>query len=222
VLINTPHNPTGVVYPESTLRELGRLLQTKSRETGRTIYLLSDEPYRKIVYDNVTVPSIFQCYDESIVVTSYSKDLSIPGERLGYIAINPKTMETGKLFEAMTLTNRILGFVNAPAFMQRVVEKAQGAHVDVSEYARKRALICDGLKEAGYDFVTPGGAFYVFPKSPIESEVDFVQALQDELILAVPGGGFGKPGYFRLVYCVSDETIKGAMPGFKRVMDKFR
>jgi aspartate aminotransferase len=222
VIINSPNNPTGQVYTEEDLQELGRLLKEKSKQFGRTIYILSDEPYRKIVYDGYVPPSVFSCYDESIVVTSYSKDISIAGERIGFAAVNPKATYKNDLLAGMTLANRILGFVNAPALMQRVVGAVQGACVDISEYARKRDLLCDGLSDAGYDFVKPGGAFYLFPKAPIADDVAFVQALQEELILAVPGSGFGGPGHFRISYCVDDSTIINALPGFKKVMKQFR
>ncbi len=220
VLINSPNNPTGHVYTRQSLDALGTLLEEKSKTLDRTIYLISDEPYRKIVYGNINVPSIFSCYKESIVTTSYSKDISIPGERLGYIAVNPSATYKDDLLAGMALCNRILGFVNAPALMQRVVAGIQGESADMSAYTRKMALLCDGLSQCGYEFNKPDGAFYLFPKSPIEDDVKFVQALQEELILAVPGSGFGGPGYFRIAFCVDDDTIKNAMPGFKRVIDK--
>ena len=222
VLINSPNNPTGQVYGAESLRALGELLTEKSRAYGKTIYLLSDEPYRKIVYDGVTVPSIFTCYKESILATSYSKDISIPGERLGFLAVNPQATHKAALLGGMALANRILGFVNAPALMQRVVSCIQGVSVDISLYRRKRDLFCDGLADCGYEFITPPGAFYLFPKSPVADDVKFVQALQEELILAVPGSGFMGPGFFRLAYCVDDDTIVNAMPGFKRAIEKVK
>ncbi len=222
ILINSPHNPTGQVYSAENIAALGKRLDEKQRETGKTIYLVSDEPYRKIVYDGVTVPSIFKYYAESIVTTSYSKDLSIPGERIGFIAVNAAAAEKNLLINGMALSNRILGFVNAPALMQRVVGRLQGEHVDISQYAKNRQLFCDGLADCGYRFVRPAGAFYLFPESPVKDDVEFVQALQEERILAVPGTGFGKPGHFRLTYCVSGRTITDAMPGFARAIDKFK
>lgn len=222
VLINSPNNPTGQIYSKESLEALGVMLTEKSRTFGHVIYLVSDEPYRKIVYDGNTVPGIFFCYPESILATSYSKDLSIPGERIGFIALNPHATFKQDLVAAMTMANRILGFVNAPALMQRVVAKLQGISVDVSEYARKRELLCDGLKAYGYKFIKPPGAFYLFPESPIPDDVAFVRALQEELILTVPGSGFGGPGHFRISYCVDDNTITKAMPGFKKVMEKFQ
>jgi len=221
VLINSPNNPTGQVYSEESLVALGALLEDKGSALDKTIYLISDEPYRKIVYDGIQVPSIFTSYPESIVASSYSKDISIPGERIGFVAVNPKATFKENLLQGMALANRILGFVNAPALMQRVVASVQGARVDVSAYARKRDLLCKGLADCGYEFVKPGGAFYLFPRSPIPDDVEFVKVLQDELILVVPGSGFGGPGHFRISYCVDDETIINAIPAFKKVMAKF-
>lgn len=222
VLINSPNNPTGQIYSKESLGQLGALLAQKSAELNRTLYLISDEPYRKIVYDDAVVPSIFNCYPESIVAASHSKDISIPGERIGFAAVSPRATYKDDLLAGMALANRILGFVSAPALMQRVVAAVQGARVDMAAYARKRALLCDGLAACGYDFVRPPGAFYLFPKTPIEDDVEFVRALQAELILVVPGSGFGGPGHFRIAFCVADDTIKGAMPGFARVMAAFK
>jgi len=222
VLINSPNNPTGQIYSEDSLMALGKVLIQKGKSFGRTIYLMSDEPYRKVIYDGANVPSVFGCYAESIMTTSYSKDISIPGERIGFIAVNPAATYKETLLGAMALTNRILGFVNAPALMQRVIARMQGASVDVSAYARKRELLCGGLSESGYDFVKPPGTFYLFPRTPIADDVEFVRALQKELILVVPGSGFGGPGHFRIAFCVSDDTIIKSLPGFKRVMDHFK
>lgn len=222
VLINSPNNPTGQVYTADSLAKLGALLDERSKALNRTIYLISDEPYRKIVYDGTMVPSLFTCYRETLVATSYSKDLSIPGERIGFLAVNPAATYRDDLVNAMTLANRILGYVNAPALMQRVVGALQGERVDVSEYARKRELLCDGLAACGYEFTRPAGAFYLFPRTPIPDDVDFVRLLQEKLILVVPGSGFGGPGHFRIAFCVEDDTIKNAMPGFKDAMEQAR
>jgi aspartate aminotransferase len=222
VLINSPNNPTGQIYSEQSLHELGKLLTKKSSEFNKTIYLVSDEPYRKIVYDGAVVPSIFLAYKESIVVTSYSKDISIPGERIGYLAVNPGATFLAELMGGFALSNRILGYVNAPALMQRVIARVQGKTVDMTHYTNNRKLLCDGLKEAGYNFVSPPGTFYLFPQSPIADDIAFVNELQKELILVVPGSGFGGPGHFRISFCVEEKTIAGAIPGFKKVMEKYK
>jgi aspartate aminotransferase len=222
VLINSPNNPTGAVYSEQSLRALGELLTRKSREHGRTIYLISDEPYRKVVYDGVTVPSVFAAYPESIIGTSYSKDISIPGERIGFAAVNPLAAYRKQLVAGMALANRILGFVNAPALMQRVVACLQGETADIQAYRRKRELLCDGLGAMGFEFVKPAGTFYLFPRSPIADDVEFVQALKAERVLVVPGSGFKGPGHFRIAFCVDDAVIRNAMPGFERAMRKYR
>lgn len=222
VLINSPNNPTGQIYSKKSLDALGKLLVEKSRDYGHIIYLVSDEPYRKIVFDDAQVPSIFQSYGQSIIATSYSKDISIPGERIGFAAVNPAATYKKELMAGMVLTNRILGFVNAPALMQRVVSCMQGMSVDIGEYKRKRDLLCDGLDDAGYEFTTPSGAFYLFPRTPIADDVAFVRDLLEELILVVPGSGFAGPGHFRIAFCVNDQTIVNAMPGFRKVMEKYK
>jgi len=220
MLINSPNNPTGQIYSENSLKRLGEILEEKGKTFGTTIYLVSDEPYRHIVFDDARVPPVFPYYKNSIVATSHSKDLSLAGERIGYLAVNPDAEYRERILQAAALTNRILGFVNAPALIQRVLPFIQGARVDVAAYKRKRDIFCQGLARAGYTFTIPPGAFYLFPESPLKDDVAFVKALQEELILAVPGSGFGQPGYFRLSFCVDDETIENAIPGFKRVMDK--
>lgn len=222
ILINSPNNPTGQIYSAESLKKLGELLTKKNAEFETTIYLVSDEPYRKIIYDNARVPGIFNCYDQSIVATSYSKDISIPGERIGFLAVNPNATYAPKLIEGMALANRILGFVNAPAMMQRIIAAVQGMSVDISLYQKNRDLLYDALVSFGYDITKPPGAFYLFPKSPIEDDVKFVQALQEELILTVPGSGFGGPGYFRIAYCVETGTIEKSLPAFERVIKKFK
>lgn len=221
ILINSPNNPTGRVYDEKSLKQLGDLLDTYGRDRGQVVYLIGDEPYRKIVYDHVQVPSIFQAYRSSISVTSYSKDLSLPGERIGYLAIHPQAPDHQELMAAVTFTNRVLGFVNAPALMQRILPALQGLTVDIGIYQKKRDIFYKGLTQIGYQLIKPEGAFYLFPRSPISDEVAFVQALQEELILTVPGTGFGTPGYFRIAYCVADETIENSLAGFERVFKKF-
>jgi aspartate aminotransferase len=222
VLINSPNNPTGKVYDEASIRALAALLEKKSAEYGRAIYLISDEPYSDIVYDGVKVPSIPAAYKNSLICTSYSKNLALPGERIGYIAVSPRIDDGEAVMGGLVLCNRILGFVNAPALMQRVVALLQGVTVDVGEYKRKRDLLCDGLASMGYKFDKPEGAFYLFPRTPIPDDVAFVQALQKRRILTVPGSGFGGPGHFRIAYCVDDRTIVNAMNGFADTMKEFR
>jgi aspartate aminotransferase len=218
VIINSPNNPTGQIYSKESLEELGRLLDSASQRFSSTIFLIADEPYRKIVFDNNEVPSIMQAYQNSIVVSSYSKDLSLPGERIGYIALHPEIAEKNPMTEALTLANRILGFVNAPALMQRVVAELQGASVDNTIYTRRREKFCKILADAGYEFMPPKGAFYIFPKSPIADDTEFVAKLQEQKILAVPGKGFGTPGYFRLAFCVEDAVIERSAEAFQKAM----
>jgi aspartate aminotransferase len=222
IIINSPNNPTGQIYSRESLAGLGKVLTTASQKNNSTIFLIADEPYRKIVFDNNDVPSIMQAYSNSIVVSSYSKDLSLPGERIGYIALHPEIDEKLPLTGALTLANRILGFVNAPALMQRVVAELQGASVDNSIYTGRREIFCRILADAGYEFMPPKGAFYVFPKSPIADDVEFVSRLKDQKILAVPGRGFGAPGYFRLAFCVDDSVIERSAEGFRKAMESIK
>ena len=222
LIINSPNNPCGYVYPEKTIKMLGQMLDRKNKETGRITYLISDEPYRKIVYDCTEVPPIFPFYRHSIIVSSYSKDLSIPGERIGWLAVNPATHDPQELMGGIILCNRILGYVNAPALMQRVIERMQGVSVNINLYQGKRDLLCDGLSKLGYDFIRPGGTFYLFPKAPGGDDMRFVQALQEELVLVVPGAGFGSPGHFRIAFCVDDDVIERSMQGFEKAMGRFK
>ncbi len=222
VLINNPNNPTGSVYEKDELIQLGELLTQYSQRYGEPIYLISDEPYSKIIYNGLKCPSIFDAYRESVLATSFSKDLSLPGERIGYIAVHPLIAEKDIVIEGLILCNRILGFVNAPALMQRLIPFLLRESVDVALYQRKRDILCEGLEAAGYRFAKPEGTFYLFPETPIPDDVEFVRSLQEENILTVPGLGFGGPGHFRIAYCAEDETIKRSFPGFARVMEKYR
>jgi len=218
LIINSPNNPSGHVYPEETIRKIGQLLGEKSAETGRVIYLISDEPYRKIVYDGVQVPPVFPHYRNTMIVSSYSKDLSIPGERIGWLAVHPEAEDSEDLMNGIILCNRILGYVNAPAFMQRAIQHLQGYSVDVELYRRKRDSLCAGLHALGYEFMKPKGTFYLFPKAPGGDDMSFVQVLQEQLVLTVPGSGFGGPGYFRIAFCVDDDVIERSMEGFARAI----
>jgi len=220
VLINSPNNPTGRVYDAPSITGLGDLLERKSREFGKEIYLVSDEPYSKIVYDGVKVPSILQAYPNSVLVTSYSKDLCIAGERLGFVALHPQLNPLAETVNGLVFANRILGFVNAPSLIQRVVSRLQGVAADMDVYRAKRDLICDMLAGMGYEFTRPEGAFYLFPKAPID-DVRFVKELLEERILVVPGSGFGCPGYFRISYSVDDRVIKGSARGFAKLAERY-
>jgi aspartate aminotransferase len=218
VIVNSPNNPTGRIYPDATLRRLAAVLLEASRKLGRAIYLLSDEPYRKLVYGGSRVPGIMGLYPHSIVVSSYSKDLSLPGERIGFAAVNPAAEDAEKLVDGIILATRILGYVNAPALMQRVICSLQGLSVDVEIYRRKRDLFCSALASMGYQFGVPEGAFYIFPRAPGGDDLEFVKALQEELVLVVPGRGFSMPGWFRIAYCVDTPVIERSLPGFERVI----
>ncbi len=222
VLINSPNNPTGKVYDEDSIRALSLILEEKSVELGKEIYLISDEPYRDIVYDGVTVPSVMKSYKNSLIATSYSKNLSIPGERIGFLALNPDMSDIGIITGGAIMCNRILGYVNAPALMQRVIGKMQGITVDSELYKRRRDLLCQGLSSIGYAIEKPEGAFYLFPETPIEDDVEFVGALQKRNILTVPGSGFGGPGHMRIAYCVEESTIENSLKGFEETLKEYR
>ncbi len=218
MLINSPNNPTGAVYSAAELDALGDALERANGKFGKRIYLISDEPYRKIAYD-IEVPSVFKSYPHTIMISSYSKELSVAGERIGYLAVHPDAEDAQLVAGAAAAINTML-CVNAPSMAQLVVAQLQGISVDASIYRRRRDLLCRGLSEAGYEFNVPEGAFYLFPKSPIPDDVKFVNLLQEELILTIPGIGFGAPGYFRLSYAVPDSTIEGSFEGFKRALEK--
>jgi aspartate aminotransferase len=222
VILNSPNNPTGRVYPEATIQALGQMLERRSREVRRPVYLLSDEPYRRIIYDGTRLPGVMAAYRNSVVITSYSKDLSIAGERIGHAAVHPEADDLPMLLDGMILCNRILGYVNAPALMQRVVARLQGRSVDIAIYQRKRDALYEGLRRIGYELTRPEGTFYLFPKAPGGDDLKFAQTLREELIIAVPSRGFGVNGYFRLAYCVEDEVIEGSLPGFERALRRAR
>ena len=221
VLVNSPNNPTGVVYGHDILKGIGELLGRKEVEYGREICLISDDVYRRLVYDGVECPYVFQYHPRTIVTTSHSKDLALPGERIGYIAVNPQYDGRDELINGLVFCNRVLGFVNAPALMQNVVKGLQHASVDVDQYVKNRDLLYNSLVAMGYSMVKPTGAFYIFPKSPIEDDVAFVKGLQKYNVLVVPGKGFGAPGYFRISYCFEDWVIEGSLPGFRAAAKEF-
>jgi aspartate aminotransferase len=221
VLINSPNNPTGKVYDQDSITAMAALLTERGRALKRVIYLISDEPYTEIIYGGIKVPSVLKAYPHSIIATSYSKSLSLPGERIGYVAVNPEIGALGQVMDGLTLCNRILGFVNAPSLMQRVIADLKGVKVDVELYRRKRDLLCDGLASVGYRVRKPDGAFYLFLPTPIADDVRFANALQERRILTVPGSGFYGPGHIRIAYCVDDATILGAIDGFGEVLREF-
>ena len=221
VLINSPNNPTGVLYSSDVLSNLCEIIREKEEEYGTQIYLVSDEPYRRLIFDNLRYPHIFDHHVRSIVATSHSKDLALPGERIGYIAIHPDCPDKQEIIDGMVFCNRTLGFVNAPALAQHLVSSLQSVTVDVGLYERKRNFLYSKLTDMGYSVVRPQGAFYMFPKSPIDDDVEFVDKLKEERVLAVPGTGFGLPGYFRLSYCLKDETIEGALPGLSKAISQY-
>jgi aspartate aminotransferase len=222
VMMNSPNNPTGVIYPESVVAEIGKRIGDAERRFGTEIALITDEPYRKLIYTDESYPFVFKHHPRTIVASSHSKDLGLAGERIGYIAINPDYPDKGEMMEAMVFSLRTLGFVNAPALMQRLVAGLQDVTVDVSEYRKKRDFIYDALTDIGYDVVKPGGAFYLFPKSPLENDVEFVRTLQEKMVLVVPGSGFGGPGYFRLSFSVPDRVLEGSLNGFREAFEEVR
>ena len=221
IIINSPNNPTGVVYSAEHLQGLADLLLRKQEQYGTEVFIISDEPYRRIIFDGLTYPQVFPHYTNTVVVNSHAKDLALPGERIGYIAINPDYHERAELADGFTFCNRMLGFVNAPALMQHLVRSLQGVSVDPGDYQRKRDYLYAHLIELGYSVIRPQGAFYLFPKSPIEDDVTFVDALQQWNVLTVPGTGFGTPGYFRIAYCVEDRVLEGALEGFSKAAERF-
>ncbi len=215
IIINTPNNPTGVIYPAESLRRLGEMIERKERELERQIYVISDEPYARISYDGHAVPNIFPHVTNSVVVTSHSKDLALPGERIGYLAANPSMTHVELFMEGAIFCNRTLGFVNAPALMQRLVAKLQHESVDIADYQRKRDILYNNLTAMGFRMVKPDGAFYLFPESPLKDDVAFVRAAQKHNLLLVPGAGFGAPGYFRVAYCVDMGMIERSLPAWR-------
>ena len=220
MLINSPNNPTGVVYTADELKQLGDVLERASKKFGKRIYLISDEPYRKIVYD-VETPSVFDAYPHTLLVTSFSKEMSLAGERIGYLAISQEAEDASFVSQAASVANQMF-YVNAPSLFQLAVAKSIGAKVDVGIYHRRRDMLCGGLSKEGDDFTTPEGAFYLFPKTPIGDDVRFCQILLGERILGVPGSGFGRAGYFRLSYAVPDSTILDSIEGFERAIRKVK
>ena len=221
VIINNPHNPTGVVYSEETIQEVARIMEEKQKEFNRVIYLISDEPYRELVYDGAVVPYLTKYYKNTVVGYSYSKSLSLPGERIGYLVIPDEVEDSEEVISAATIANRILGSVNAPSLIQKVIGKCVDAEVDIAYYDRNRTALYEGLNECGFECIKPQGAFYLFVKSPVPNEKEFCNAAKKYNILMVPGSSFACPGYVRLAYCVSYETIQNSLPAFKKLAEEY-
>jgi aspartate aminotransferase len=220
VIVNSPNNPTGVVYSEETIKRMAEILHNAQKAFGTDIYLIADEPYRELVYDGAFVPYIPLYYENTIVGYSYSKSLSLPGERIGYLVIPDEAANFEDVVNGASVANRTLGYVNAPSLMQRTVAKCVDMQSDVSGYDRNREALYQGLTEAGYECVKPQGAFYLFVKSPVESDVEFCGMAKKYHILIVPGSAFACPGYVRIAYCVAYDTIIAALPKFKKLLEE--
>ncbi|MDY5985977.1 pyridoxal phosphate-dependent aminotransferase [Sporofaciens sp. SGI.106] len=221
VIVNTPNNPTGVVYSEETIKKLAAIMEAKQKEFGTDIYLISDEPYRELVYDGVEVPFLTKYYANTIIGYSYSKSLSLPGERIGYLVIPDEVTDSETVLSAANVATRILGFVNAPTLQQKVVAKCLNEKTDISFYDRNRETLYNGLRDCGFECIKPEGAFYLFVKSPVADEKEFCNAAKKYNILIVPGSSFACPGYVRLAYCVSYETIVNSLPKFRELAKEY-
>lgn len=222
VIINTPNNPTGVVYSEATIRELAAVLEKKQKEFGTDIYLISDEPYRELVYGDVTVPYVTKYYANTIVGYSYSKSLSLPGERIGYLVIPSEVADYEQVSAAANVATRILGFVNAPSLQQKVIARCVDARVDVAVYDKNRRLLVDNLRKFGYECASPDGAFYLFVKSLEEDDAAFAAKAKEFNLLVVPGSSFACPGYVRIAYCVDYDMIVRALPAFQKLAETYK
>lgn len=222
VIINSPNNPTGVVYSEETIIKLTNILKEKQKELGTDIYLISDEPYRELVYDNIQVPYLTKYYDNTIVGYSYSKSLSLPGERIGYLVIPNEVSDFENVVSAANVATRILGYVNAPSLFQRVIARCLDDKVNIDFYNKNRELLYSELTSYGYNCIKPEGAFYLFVKSPIENDIEFCNMAKKYNILIVPGTSFACPGYIRIAYCVAYSTIENALPGFKSLIESIK
>ena len=221
VIVNSPNNPTGVIYSEETIQAMAEILRKKQKEFGTDIYLISDEPYRELAYDGAEVPYLTKYYENAIIGYSFSKSLSLPGERIGYLVIPDEAADSEDVISAAGTATRILGYVNAPSLMQKAVAKCLDAQADVPYYDRNREDLYNGLKEMGFECIKPQGAFYLFMKSPVADEKIFCEAAKKQHILIVPGSSFACPGYVRIAYCVAHETIINSMPGFKALAEEF-
>lgn len=221
VIINSPNNPTGVIYSDTALKNLAQTLYEAEKQFGSSIYLISDEPYREIVYDGLKVPYLLHYYKNSFIGYSYSKSLSLPGERIGYIVASPAMDDFEEVMSALNVANRILGFVNAPSLFQRVIAKCLDSEVDVSIYERNRDLLYNHLTSIGFECIKPQGAFYLFPKTLIEDDKAFCAVAKEYNLLLVPGSAFGCPGHVRLSYCISYEQIERSLPAFTKLAERY-
>ena len=221
IIVNSPNNPTGVIYSEETLQKIAAILEKKQKEFGTSIVLLSDEPYRELAYDGAVVPYVTKYYRNTVVCYSYSKSLSLPGERIGYLVIPSEMDESANVFQAATIANRVLGCVNAPSLMQRVIKRCVDANVNLEAYDRNRNLLYNGLKECGFSCIKPEGAFYLFVKSPVENEKEFCEVCKQYNVLVVPGSSFACPGYVRIAYCVSYGQIERSLPAFRKIAEHY-
>lgn len=221
IIINNPNNPTGVIYSEETLKNIESILHKKEEEFGTTIFVISDQPYSEIIYDNTKLPSILSIFKNAIIINSFSKSLGLAGERIGYIAVSSRIHDVTTLINALSFCNRTLGFVNAPGLFQKVVGDALDAKVDISAYEKRRDFLYENLIKLGFECVKPKGAFYLFPKALIEDDVEFVKRAMKYNLLLVPGSGFGCPGYFRISYCVEFDMIKNSIAAFEKLSKEF-
>lgn len=221
IIINSPNNPSGYIYSDETLKDISSILEKKEKEFNSTIYAISDEPYYKLVYDNVKLPFLFKLFKKSFIVNSFSKSMALPGERIGYIAVNPEVPELKLTLESLIFCNRTLGYVNAPALFQKVIAESLDEDIDIESYKQRRDMVYDNLIRLGFSCIKPQGTFYIFPQSPIEDDIKFIKYAVKYNILLVPGTGFGLPGHFRLSYCVSMDTIKNSLPAFEALAKDF-
>ena len=221
VIINSPNNPSGTVYSEETIEKLADLLDRKSKEIGRSIFIISDEPYREIVYDGIKVPFVTKYYDNTLVCYSYSKSLSLPGERIGYVLVPDEVYDKNELYAAVCGAGRALGYVCAPSLFQKMIIRCQGATGDISAYKKNRDLLYEGLTNIGYKCFKPDGAFYMFVKALEDDSNAFCEKAKEEDVLIVAADGFGCPGWVRISYCVDEEMIKRSMPAFERIYNKY-
>jgi hypothetical protein len=222
LIINSPNNPSGAVYTAEDIKKLAEILNKKQNEYGTSIYLIADEPYREIAFKGVEIPYVPNYYKNTIVGYSYAKSLSLPGERIGYLTINNRLDDFDNVVEAMSVATRIMGFVNAPSLMQKVIKKCLGQTADVSVYEENKEILYNALTEYGYDVVEPGGTFYMFPKCPIADDKEFCDKAKDFRLVIVPGSGFNCPGYFRIAFCVDKQTVLNSLDSFKKLIDFYK